>query len=227
MRGLLSIPSPKELASAYAAFQNPSGVPSVREWALWSQWTRFDPRLAEQWVARMQRDWRKVSPEVFRQELVLQPWPQAAGVLLEFCALLLFSEDLKVFRLWQGIALHGLDLDSSGGQFFIGLRAFAAQLMRDDVEWSLHPYLEWGFLGREVLIHGAKPGDWTLLPAEKRRRAILGYLSTHARGSITDLQKASGGWVTRRQLERDLQLLTRQGRVKKKGQTKGALYYKR
>lgn len=229
MRGLLEIPTPENLVEAYSLLQQNHSSISLSQWALWSQWARFDPRLAEQWVHRMAYEWKKISFWEFNQALSKQPWPQAVGVLLEFTSLLLQKLDEKrSFRLWQKGVLHEVLVPPQGGeQFFIGLRSFAGKAMRDDAEWTLKPYLNWGYLGREILIHKYTPGRWTLMALEQRKHAILTALSQHSQGSISDLQKACGGNVTRRQLERDLDLLKSEGKISRSGNTRGTIYQKR
>ena len=56
MIGLAKIPSAHQIQAVYTRFQERAGLPvSEPEFALWSQWSRFDPRLAEQWVEAVAR----------------------------------------------------------------------------------------------------------------------------------------------------------------------------
>ncbi len=74
--GLERIPSQGDLERAYADLGDD---PAPDALARYAQWSRFDPRLAEIWVATLLREWKRVHPIELREALLKQPWPAAAG----------------------------------------------------------------------------------------------------------------------------------------------------
>ena len=225
MKGLGKIPSQSDLRQIYEKLQtNPSGI-TLSELALWSQFARFDPRLAEQWVAHLRGNWIRVPSEEFRILVSQQPWPQAAAVLLEFIALSTTSfadEQRKSFSHWLKSSTSGIGpLMDTGEQYFIGHRSFGGKMMAQDVEYRLEPYRKWGYSGREVLYNKAQPGRLTLNSAETRRRVLEGLLKTRQRLTVADYRGALGGWVSVRQAELDL---SKTPRLQPRGSTRGRFY---
>ena len=231
MRGLAQIPGVEELTQAYARLQGGGGL-ETRELALYSQWSRFDPRLAEQLVSHLTRHWRSLDPHALHAELSLQPWPAAMGVLLEQASLdeeLARGEARRVRRLAE-LVLEGLPR-GEGASFFIATRAFAGKLMRLDAELATRPYLRWGYLGRERLVNKASArglGERTLL-SRTRRVKVLSELVQERRESgrpltVQDYRarlEALGGGVGLRQAELDL---ASHPELTPRGVTRGRVY---
>jgi hypothetical protein len=226
MIGLPEIPSVRETQAAYARFQDPAGPPvSECELALWSQWSRFDPRLAEQWVGTVSRNWRELSPVRLNEQLHLHPWPSAAGVLLEQAQLFSVWPDgasRRAFVRWMDCVMSGI-APAPGELYFLGLRSFAGQASRKDAEAALKPYRKWGYLGREILLNKAaslRP-DITLAPPSTRHQALSGLLASRTRFTVQDYIDELDGMVSRRQAELDLQ---RDPRIHASGNTRARIY---
>ncbi|MEK6577958.1 MAG: hypothetical protein AABZ55_01915, partial [Bdellovibrionota bacterium] len=130
MKGLKEIPSDTTLSGAYSVLQNSSKTPSLREIALWSQWSRFDPRLGELLVSWIAKHWREIPPQNLNELIFQQPWPEAVGVLIENVKILLPKKDL-LFNHWSACVMSGVS-PAPHEQFFIGLRKFAGLQMKDD-----------------------------------------------------------------------------------------------
>lgn len=222
MKGLVDIPSAADLQSAYAFFQNdPSRITPV-QLALWSQWARFDPRLAEQWVTHVGVRWAGIPSGELNFHLRAQPWPAAAGVLTEQ-ACLFVAKDRRASSLWAKSVMLGIE-PALHEQFFIGTRAFAGKQMFDDAWLSLEPYRAWGYLGRDILVNKAPQGGRTLVPEATRRSVLDELIRGRPRIRVEDYRKALGGWVAPRQAEKDL---ARHPKLKAVGNTRGRYYVAR
>lgn len=221
MKGLIPIPQPEDLESAYTTIQRGPAL-SEQNYALYSQWARFDPRLAEQLVATLFRDWKTLSPVALNGELLRQPWPAAFGVLV---AMLAFHptwtrSDKRQCAHWSKCALDSIKPGSSEN-FFIGTRSFAGKLLRDDAVASIKPYRKWGYLGRDLLIHSAPRESGTLLLPDTRDAVIEALSREKKRFTVSDYMARLGGSVDRRQAQRDL---SRHPRLKQIGNTRARFY---
>ena len=232
MQGLKRIPSDSQLAEAYDRLQAPQlrhQSVNVEEWALWSQWARLDPRLAEIWCARMSVEWTRIAPFSLGEALRSQPWPAAAGVLLSQTEGLIAGELKKPFIAWCAVVLHGVE-PSNGEAFFIGQRAFAGKLLREDARLSLTSYTRWGYFGRELLVNKAvsRARPRTLLPVARRHEVLEELiLECERRGAslgVQDYLEALGPGVARRVAELDLQ---RSPRLRSRGIGRGKRYLPR
>lgn len=209
MKGLLFLPSQKDLEKAYEGLQQP--VPA-QDLTLFTQWSRFDPRLGEILVSHFARFWREYNPLEISKLNQLQPWPAALGVLLEFCERSLKIsqvKDMKSFCLWKDLILEEVSL-APEEQYFIGLRKLAGKLMFQDVRGSLQEYRKWGFLGREVLLNKAQaihlstsspPGR---LSPKVRKQILEDLLEAQPEITVNDYLQATQFLISRRQAERDL-----------------------
>lgn len=219
MIGLVQIPTIKNLKLAYSRLQSVDASPSdgkspipSYKLILWSQWSRFDPRLAEQLVSYWRHHWRDHDPVQLNAEIRKSAWPAATGVLFEHVRLhsRFSASERKLFSAWSKCALVSIT-PASGELFFIGLRAMTGRLMTTDAEFSLRSYTRWGYLGREVLVNKALAAATsstttarTDIPASKRRE-ILRELARHKRCvTVTDYIEAVGGAISRRQAQLDL-----------------------
>lgn len=223
MKGLSSVPSLRDLERAYRKLQSDLESISIAEWALWSQWSRFDPRLAEQWISGLSKQWRDVSPLLLNESLRSHPWPAAAGVLLEQAWVYWdgSQEEKTLFRAWSRCVMSGVEA-APNELFFIGLRAFAGEAARRDAIESLKPYRKWGYYGRELLVNKALARKKrTLASPGVRRRKLEELLKSRSRITVGDYIDCLGGAVGRRQAELDLQ---KTPRLKPIGQTQGRFY---
>ena len=231
MKGLSSIPSEENFLEAYRQLQaRPARRISEAELALWSQWCRFDPRLGEQLIELLGREWRTIHPMRLREEALRQPWPQALGVLLEqvLDAGWIPRPDRTLYRRWRDTVLAEIR-PASGELFFIGTRKLAGKQMLLDAELSLRAYLKWGYLGRELLVNKAQAPEslqrtGTLLPPLARKRILSQLMRQHPRFSVEDYRRALGFQVSRRQAELDLAALVKARRLSTQGQTRGRIY---
>lgn len=200
--GLARIPGLGDLEKAYASLlhAHPS-APTSDDLALYSQWSRFDPRLAEILVEYIAKNWKRIPPVSLRESLLIQPWPSVAAVLFEFVgAKLKGSHTSKLYAYWA--KLITLDFKKAGGeQYFIGLRQLGGKAMLEDAAFPLQAYCRWGYLARENLV--SKSTSASLSP--QTRTEILKTLFAGERRVRTEQYwQAIGKCVSRRQAERDL-----------------------
>jgi hypothetical protein len=200
--GLDRLPQLGDLSGAYdrLQFQSPSAS-DEQSLALYSQWTRFDARLAEIWIGYVSGAWKSLDPMKFHSQFVKQPWPSVAGVLLEFVKNAQKSKAERThFNSWKQLVLYGID-PAPWQLFFISGRGPGSASMREDAELSLGEFRKWGYLSRDQLVR--KKGQQTLAP--EVREKILARICRH-RGRITvqHYWDAIDHAVSRRQAERDL-----------------------
>jgi hypothetical protein len=208
--GLLNIPGRLELEKAYSMLlHRVPATPNETDLALFAQWSRFDPRLAEIWVSFLVREWERFHPLELRGALLSQPWPAAAAVLLEFTAKRVRNRTL--FPFWHRMVTESFP-KGNWEQFFIGLRKIAGKAMQDDARFAFSEYRKWGYLGREILLNKSGQGSiaeegkrtHTLLP-ETRREILKEMLTSSARITTDVYWEAIGRCISRRQAERDLE----------------------
>ncbi len=226
MQGLSAIPSLGALEEAYAELQTArSALPPERVVEL-SQWSRFDPRLAEQLVTHLVHYWRSWSVGALRSALGRVPWPSAWGVLMANGRLHpdLERGDRRAFGAMTEAVLSGLP-PGDGGSFFIGTRAFAGKQQREDAEWSSAPYSNWGYLGRDLLINKASRVARTAHSPSQRRRALDELVAKREREgrtlSVRDYREALGDRISPRLAELDLQA---HPRLIPRGNTRNRVY---
>jgi hypothetical protein len=219
MQGMLErLPNTRDLEKAYHALGK-QGTVSHEALALYSQWSRLDARLAEIWVLYVFSNWKRYNPIELHEILLRAPWPSAAAVLLEFVdrAMTEKKEDLRIFRHWKRIVVHGIQA-AHFEQFFIGQRKVASDAMFEDARFSLAQYKKWGYLSREILFNkqlfpsgkatrarngrgGSAPHSHEPVTREEVLRSLL---ERQTRVSIQDYLLALGNSISRRQAERDL-----------------------
>ncbi|MGK5089170.1 hypothetical protein WDW86_16590 [Bdellovibrionota bacterium FG-2] len=211
MKGLVQIPSIEDLGVAYEKLQSRPFDISTGELVLWSQWSRFDPRLAEQLITYFAKNWRFLLPADLNAKLREQPWAAALGVLLfQLQELGNFEKSERtLFSKWADCVMTHVAC-ASGEQFFIGLRSFGGKLMREDAQGSLMFYSKWGYLGREVLINKAQQrvaatnSKKTWMPPRARLAALESLLYTRTRITVRDYREKLHNAVSMRQAELDL-----------------------
>ncbi len=230
MKGLVEIPTQGALQGAYEALQIKKEPLAPESIVLWSQWARFDPRLAEILVTHLGRNWRTLMPVFLNELLQRVPWPSAFGVLLyqaqEFGNLT--KGEKLLFKKWIDCAMANI-APAPSQQFFIGLRALGGKLMREDAELSTRPYNQWGYLGREVLFNKmaqntAPRGDTrekTMIPRRARLAALDALLENRTRVTVREYREKLHNAVSVRQAELDFESNLR---LKPQGQTKGRTY---
>lgn len=196
MKGLRHIPSLSDLAKAYKDLLHEK--PSASKIALYSQWSRIDPRLAEILATFIAKNWKRLDGLEIRTHVLQQPWPSALAVLLEFSKKT--ALDPRLFQHWCRTITQDL-AKASGEQFFIGLRKFAGDLMFEDAVFTSEEYRRWGYLGREQLVRNAEPPKLSIVT----RQVILKSLSKEsARITTSKYWDAIGRCISKRQAEREL-----------------------
>lgn len=226
MKGLNKIPDERELEGAYARLQGGEKF-SVENYALYSQWARFDPRLAEQLVSAIARDWRSVSPVALNEQIKKQPWPAAFGVLIEHAVLFITQSNAaadpaerELFMRWKDCAMSGI-ARASDENFFIGIRAFGGRASFADAVAATKPYRSWGYFAKEPILRGI-PENSTLIPRAARLTAIEALLSDGRRFTASDYMALLDGAIHRRQAQRDLES---HPHVVRAGKTRAAVYF--
>ncbi len=225
MKGLASIPSTRELQLAYSALQSDARELSPLELTLWSQWARLDPRLAELWVDAISKRWKKISPFPLNAELQRQPWPSAAGPLLENIGKFKIDrDDRKIFGHWKDCVMSSILL-ASGELYFIGIHAFAGKAALAEAAQATRLYRRWGYAGTAILLNKAaqkiRPGTATLISRQQRLHVLRGLLQCHDRIDVSLYIRALQGHVARRTAELDLAAFPG---LRKIGNTRSACY---
>lgn len=223
MRGLEKIPTTEDLQEAYEALITEKTAILPEKIALWTQWCRFDPRLAEILVEFLIQHWEQLPLIVLRKHLLAQPWPQAFGVLAEnaIASGSIPSEYRRTFRKWTATILTDVP-PAPFEQFFIGLRKIAGREMMKDVFETSQTYLKWGYFGRDLLVNKAsRAKPHTLVSSENRRRLLHELMQGRSRITVKDYQTALEHRVSKRQAELDL---SREKRLRPFGNTRGRFY---
>ncbi len=229
MKGLEQIPTEEQLSRVYHQLQSLKVAATSEEIALWTQWARFDPRLAEQLVQHFSLYWREISPVMLNDSVLKQPWPAIVGVLLDQASVFggLPTVELKLFRSWSACVMSGVD-PALNEQFFMGLRSFAGKAMLDDAQGAIKSYRRWGFLGREYLANKAvqklSKQPRTLVPASVRRAKLDELIRLCPRFTARDYRESLGGGVSLRQAELDLRA---HPRLRAVGKTRARVYLRK
>lgn len=221
MMGLESIPTLKNLSRAYQKLQSAPQKVLSKEWVLWSQWARFDARLAEQLVLGMFNHWKKISAIELNARLRESPWPAAFGVILDH-AILGFAKgdsNQKIFKAWAALVMSGI-VKANFEQFFIGTTGFGSLGMRQRSSSPTKPYLVWGYLGNDFLWNKQKPTK-TITSKWARLNMLNELTKKQKRISVQDYRNMLGGTIGLRQAERDL---AKYPRLKAVGNTRGRYY---
>lgn len=212
--GLSQLPQLADLEKAYHDFlliQRP-GSPLMEsdQFALYSQWSRFDSRLGEICVSYLILNWKRLHPLDLRTAFLKQPWPAILGVFLEFSQKWVQGkEDFQLFKKWMDTATTEIP-KANWEQFFIGKRRIAGNAMLEDARFSTEEYRKWGYLSREILINkggalNSKASVSGLSYSPATRVQILKELSrSQSRITVEMYRIAVGLSVSKRQAERDL-----------------------
>ena len=224
MKGLLKIPDVKDLSQVYRTFQNQTTAAAPKQLALWSQWSRFDPRLAEQWTAHCAKYWRSLPSAMLNQEFRLQSWPAVAGVLLtqsrDFH--LKTRTEKKSFNLWLRSVLEGIQPASPPELFFIGTRSLGGNEAKLDACRSLKTYTDFGYLGRDILKNKSEAFiATTSISCAVRLNVLRQLMRDKNRFRVADYRAVLDGQVTVRQAEKDLQ---ESPHLQAVGNTRGRFY---
>lgn len=191
MKGLAAWPSVSELAGAYASLQGGDRVAEA-DLALYAQWTRLDPRLAEIWAARYLRDWESLNPSRLREALLVQPWPQAFGAIVEQCLRYgkIPREKRGFFRSLSRSVLVGIP-PAANENFFVSQAPLGGRSLLLDAERCDPTFAKWGYFGRDVFFNKADAilREKTSLPARARRRLLREFVANRERFTSEDYRE--------------------------------------
>jgi hypothetical protein len=223
MKGLIHIPSPKELEKAYFDLQTEKIQPSCTMWALWSQWARFDARLAEQMVQNIFLTWQNISPIELNQALQSHPWPQSFGVLLSNAKMGFKGRnpDKKKFQAWVNLAMFGIS-KANFEQYFIGTMALGGARMLKEVLHTTKPYLQWGYLGKDILWNKNEAKNFTISNRRTRLAILKQLIQKKKIITVKDYIQELDGNIHIRQAQRDLKDFKK---IKSRGKTNNRIYY--
>lgn len=209
MKGLEALPSMTDLLDAYNRLQSADELLPADQLALYSQWSRLDPRLAQIMVEHLARHWRQIRSGELWDELQKQPWPRAILVLLRFAELAVpKSEEKKLRHIIQAL---DEDLPAIPPQlFFIFLQGPNRMVVDEEVRYRTLPYRLSGFIGSQSLLGRSRwPADKTFLAPNDRRRILTRLLRDHDQVTVADYMAACKHLVSRRQAQRDLMATAR------------------
>jgi hypothetical protein len=229
LKGLISIPDLKERESAYRSLESTIRGelhPSAIQWALWSQWTRFDPRLGELWVKAFSVVWKSLEPLQLREALLRLPWPACAGVLLLQVNMHLLPPPARpLFRAWSKLALEGIP-KAENELYFIGVFSFAGTQIQKEATSCFKSFSRWGFLGQATFVNKASneasgKTDKTEMSPAQRRTVLNDLISRHSRLTVGQYISSLPEGVGIRQAQLDL---ASHPRLKAVGNTRGRFY---
>ena len=229
MKGLPKLPQTDDLLRAYRDIEKrvdemaSDQILSEKQIAIYSQWSRLDPRLAELFTGYLERWGHEVHTFRLLSELEALPWPRAILVPLRFAEMKLTFEIKtseassmpKPSRLATLQALiKSIDRafpDVSNDLYFIPLQRPNRVLTDEMIDLQTEPYLSAGFIGSAPLFaKGQAPEGVTLMTKDARER-LLQRLIVRKSDSVPreDLTvdryiSACRGLVSRRQAQRDL-----------------------
>lgn len=218
MKGLLSVPTVEELRKAYSRLERLDGDLSddlpENEIAMYSQWARLDPRLAELLTEYLLRHGHQIHAFKLLNALVSLPWPRALLVPLRFAELKLRADrdpriaafDVLVSAIERAFPTKTNDL------YFIPLQRPNRILTEEAILYQSEPYARSGFVGAASLLSkGRVPLDTTVMTKGARQRVLqrlIGESSKKGSGKEITVESyitACKGMVSRRQAQRDLE----------------------
>lgn len=221
----LPFPSQKQLENAYSHLL---GAQSVLEtqWVMYSRYSRYDPRLAEIWIKRMAKEWKKLSPLMLQEKNIKEFSPATLGVLLE--QLYMYLVDLqskKIFYKWKELVMCDVK-PSQGENFLIGIYPFASKAMLEQAEAPHISFKKWGFSGADILVNKylkvQQTKQKTGLSKKVRKTMLDRFIAAqkkagHFKFKLNDYVQFCGGHISTRVAQLDLlsaKHIRRHGRTK-------------
>lgn len=207
MKGLTKLPNKNDMSRAAHVIQQCTGPLPARKLALFSQWSRLDPRFAEIMVRHLADSWSAIPGGDLLKALNSQPWPRAILVLLWFAERLVPRTDRKHFQCFARALADSLDLmpTTTPQLFFIPLQRPNSVVMDAEVSFRSKPYLKAGYIGSQSLLSRAQwPREQTFLRPNERLRILKNLLRQKEQITVNDYREACKGMVSRRQAQRDL-----------------------
>jgi len=221
MKGLESVPNISNLRVAYDHLQSAKMLLNPPQIALYSQWARLDPRLAEILVGHFTVFWQEIAVGSLIQALTQQPWPRSIAVLLRFAVLGLATADREVAR--HLISAVETAFPAPPPQlYFVPLQVPNSVILREEVDFRIDPYFQSGYIGSQPLFqHSKPPANRTFLSAIQRKQILSDLFAKQNFVTVSDHIYACKGMVSRRQAQRDLNAYSG---VKAQGFTRGRSY---
>ena len=229
MKGLKKIPSTRQLAKVYSILQDMKKEKvSEKQLALYSQWSRLDPRLGEIVVQHIAWCWKQYHPIKLNSAIGSQVWPAALGVLLNHVPIYFQQKEknwkeFDLFKKWSGCVMDSVP-PAKNELFFINLYLPNSKFLYREAFYSTKLYKQYGYLGKELLINKAKPAHKTLIPAKQRKVILNELLKTKKTLTVKEYLRELGFQLHPKQAQRDLQ---NHPRLQAYGNTKNKVYYKR
>lgn len=225
MKGLIIIPIQSDLLEAYNELLANQAITN-KKLALYSQWTRFDPRLAEIMTSYLSQNWLRFSAVELHKQILKQPWPQALSVLLDFAESKLRNtrsrKDFSFFSLWKKTVTYRIP-PAHGEQYYIGVESFAGKRMQKMAGESLPEFTRRGYLAKDAPIN--KNIEYPKIPRgpKERQKWIKETLKKQNKISVTQYLSSLNFTISRRQAERDLA----DSGLQPKGFTRSRFYLKK
>lgn len=222
MRGLARLPKPAEFAEAYRKLEGSMEASSDQNEiealvAIYSQWARLDPRLAEILTGFLRRNWQKLNMLVVMKKLSAEPWPRAILVPLRFVEIeVTFEGEPRAVSGYERGALRALINaideafpDCTNDLYFIPLQRPNRVITEEAVSLLSEPYLRSGYVGSvSLLAKGRLPEGATVLSSGARGRLLHKIRNELAKGETLTVAQyilRCRGLISRRQAQRDLE----------------------
>jgi hypothetical protein len=227
MKGLAALPALEQLAAAYNDLQSRKTALPLADLALWSQWARLDPRLAQMLVQHLARFWRQFAWGEMLMHLQTQPWPRALLVLLRFAQLAVAAGDRSHLK----AIINIVDMSTPGISqqlFFIPLQRPPTVVIEEEVQFRTEPYVRSGYLGSQSLLSNTRwPSGTTALAKSARQQILTNLLAAGRPITVTEYRQACRNLVARRQAQRDLaQMAQGKGFTRNRYYQQGPLDYR-
>ena len=228
MKGLKKIPSIKQLTKAYSVLQNIKKEKILeKQLALYSQWSRLDPRLGEIMVQHLSWCWKQYHPIKLNSIIRLQAWPSALGVLLNHVPIYYQQKEkiwkeVDFFKKWSNCVMDSIP-SAKNELFFINIYSAGSRFMYREAVCSTQIYKTYGFLGKELLINKAKSVQRTLIPAPQRKVILNELLKTKKTLTVREYLSELNFQIHHKQAQRDLK---NHPKLKAYGNTKNKIYRK-
>ena len=229
MKGLKRIPSTRQLTKVYLMLQDvkKEKIPE-KQLALYSQWSRLDPRLGEIIVQHLAWCWKQYHPIKLNSAIRSQVWPASLGVLLNHVPIHYQQKEkswkeFDFFKKWTDCVMDSVPL-AQNELFFINLYHPNSRFLHREAFHSTRIYKQYGYLGKELLINKAKPAHKTLIPLKQRKIILNELLKTKKALTVKEYLRELSFQIHHKQAQRDLQ---NHPRLQSYGNTKNKIYRKR
>jgi hypothetical protein len=159
MKGLDRFPDKKQILDAYDKLKWFSTTVTASDLALFSQWARLEPTMAELVTEHLRDNWRSINPKELNRSLQSQPWPSTIPAMLEqiteMCSFT--NEQCKdEFTSWATETSLGIQ-PARKELFFIGLWVPGGKTMRREHEENRANFKKWGYFCFGIFFNKQNP----------------------------------------------------------------------